>query len=972
MIMDVNIKSAPLAIGIGLCLFAGVLLSHAQYPQHAEVNGITGLIDGDDAVLLWQPASEHGTLGYRLFRLEGDVRVPLHEDLIYAALGQSGTEYRVLESGRKAGDFAQYQLEAVLFDGMSVILGTWDVSFVKLAPAIAVNVSQSDDGVRLAGDLPAPAARVSILTNDIYAVSFADVAAVLGFDPALIAELAEAYALVVLRGNEPVSYRADLPNERILFYGQAEKTSYARDTVYWIYPGDGMSMDVYAAETVAVDTNQAFMGTLNLEADLVHTVEHQSGAPLRQDPYCWTHIVAGSGTIGTRSFSATLPGYQGGDIALSAYLLGWSIAPPDGQHRADVRFNGALVGSMEFGGMLDGQAMFMVPEAVVLETNVVAVTGVNTGGVTTSIFMIDRFELTYAQDYGPRNQLLAANDGGHARLTGALFEAPVVLNISNPSHPLWVVGQTGNLQRTESWVVPTNSSWAFRENSAIPVLQPTGGKHGAWLLAPTNCIDYLVIAPRSFAAGASAFADYRATQGLRTAVAFFEDISDHFAGGRRSPEAIRALLKYADAEWVQPPWLVLLAGAGHYDYYCVQATRPNLIPSLLATDSIYLRPSDGLLGDRNDDGVPDIAIGRLPAIAESQLFDYLGKLKAYESAGAQRWHEQVFFVADNADAGGDFEATNLQMASGLTNRYAQRFSTFGNTNLATVRADIKAAFTNGSGIIHYTGHGTYQQLADENLLHTNDVSGLGGPPIPLFISLTCLIGRFDIPNTRSLSESLVLKPEGGALAVFAPSGLSWNPYASDFANQFYARHAGAGAEVLGPALLHARREIGAVSGLHGHAIRTYLLLGDPAIKLQGGAGGIDLPQTANVAHWRYEWFAYAEVTNAESSSVEGISPVSGSPYRLHYALGVDPDEPMPPIQMGVQQGERPALTWERRHGAEDALFRVLVSSNLVAWQELVLQPEVDEILVGGKRARIRAELENLADDFLFYKLELSF
>ena len=104
---------------------------------------------------------------------------------------------------------------------------------------------------------------------------------------------------------------------------------------------------------------------------------------------------------------------------------------------------------------------------------------------------------------------------------------------------------------------------------------------------------------------------------------------------------------------------------------------------------------------------------------------------------------------------------------------------------------------------------------------------------PVVAALTCVVGRFEIPGLDSLAESLVLEPEGGAVAVWAPSGLSLNGDA-EILNQAFVGALGDGEAddiVLGDAVLTALRRH-AVEGRYPFLWRIYNLIGDPALPLR--------------------------------------------------------------------------------------------------------------------------------------------
>src|SRR5260370_38040737 len=76
-----------------------------------------------------------------------------------------------------------------------------------------------------------------------------------------------------------------------------------------------------------------------------------------------------------------------------------------------------------------------------------------------------------------------------------------------------------------------------------------------------------------------------------------------------------------------------------------------------------LVPSDGAYTDIKGDGLPGLAIGRIPALTAAELTAYVSKVVAYESGGGGAWAKQVLLVADAPDAAGDYAAGSDQRAA---------------------------------------------------------------------------------------------------------------------------------------------------------------------------------------------------------------------------------------------------------------------------------------------------------------------
>ena len=97
--------------------------------------------------------------------------------------------------------------------------------------------------------------------------------------------------------------------------------------------------------------------------------------------------------------------------------------------------------------------------------------------------------------------------------------------------------------------------------------------------------------------------------------------------------------------------------------------------------------------------------------------------------------------------------------------------------------------------------------------------------------LTCAVNRFEIPGFVSLGETLVLEPNGGAVAVWAPSGLSYNQEAMILNKAFFQAVFQSGEVVLGEAVLKAL-EVYGEEGQFPFMLDIYNILGDPAVRMR--------------------------------------------------------------------------------------------------------------------------------------------
>ena len=94
-----------------------------------------------------------------------------------------------------------------------------------------------------------------------------------------------------------------------------------------------------------------------------------------------------------------------------------------------------------------------------------------------------------------------------------------------------------------------------------------------------------------------------------------------------------------------------------------------------------------------------------------------------------------------------------------------------------------------------------------------------------------LAGRFAYPGYDSIGERLVLHENGGAIAAWAPTGLSLNELAAILDKGFFCSAFEDGEKVLGDIVLRALEDY-AWAGKPRFMLDIYNLLGDPALILQ--------------------------------------------------------------------------------------------------------------------------------------------
>ena len=818
-------------MGAGPALTATAEIVPEPAAGRTDVVDVWGIWQNAEGRVAWRTGVAWGTAGFRVVRIDAQTgtETVLNEIWVPVAFHDPSATYAVVDPSAVAGGVGRYRLEEATLSGGTNDLGTFEVTFTAPPPATAKVRPVKTALPKPAG--PADALKVLVREEGLYAVAIESIAAGLGIGLADAEALAAEGQLRLTCQGRPVPAIHDAARGRMVFFGLASTNWYAHDNAYLIQGGAGAAMPRRAPAAAAG------AATLPAQIRFEQEIFPFNGAVERPaDFYYWNFVIASIHSASNRvDFPFTLDGYGGGELTLKVDVQGWSKTTtrnPD--HRAEYYLNGTLVGTNAFDDQLAATATLAIPSGVASNgANVLTVRGALTNASQYSYFVVDGFTAAYDRQMVPGADTAFVRAGGAAAVSAAAFAEPLAVALDEAGNPTWIADENGGLPDKAWAAASTNERFAVAEAAAMPLLAPVPAAADAWFLAETNRIDYLVLTSRALAPAAQELADYRASQGLRAGVAVFEDVCDLLAGGLRTPEAIPALVRYAAANWAESPRMLVLAGNGHYDYLESMGTEPNHLPPLLRQTYDGLFSSDELMADAGGDELPDLAVGRLPACTASELSAMVAKIRAYEADGGAEWQNQLAFANDKADASGNYAASVAR----FTNLVQNPFSVSARANLdvqaiAPARAAFLGAFSNGAGVVHYTGHGTSDKLSSLGLLTTTDVGAMTNARTPFAALLCCLAGCFEAPAVNSLGERLMQRAQGGAVSVWASSALALNAPATDLGEAFYR---GALQERKGPvgrALLEARRSLpGDI--FTKNTLATYNLLGDPALRILG-------------------------------------------------------------------------------------------------------------------------------------------
>lgn len=390
------------------------------------------------------------------------------------------------------------------------------------------------------------------------------------------------------------------------------------------------------------------------------------------------------------------------------------------------------------------------------------------------------------------------------------------------------------------------------------------GKIANQNLHNSNAANLLIISSGNLLSEAQRLAGFHLQQdGLRSVVVTTEQVYQEFSGGLPDPTAIRDFVKmYYDKAGADPskkPNYLLLFGTASYDYRNRIPGNVNLVPgyeSSSSTEPLNTYTSDdffGMLEDGDDinqnnplTGL-DIGIGRIPARNEAEarvMVDKIIRYAAKESMGP--WRNQSVYVADDRDQGlhlTDAETVSADAATAnpLINQYKIYLDAYpvvsssGGARYPAVNDAMVNQVFNGALLVNYSGHGSYQRLAEEAVLTQDELNRFNNPnKLPLFITASCDFAPHDDPIKNSLGAGILTGNTNGAIALLTTTRLVF-AYSNRVINDNYLKIA-LQPEPNGQYLTlgeSVRRTKNFTAQNSGDVLnnRKFTLLGDPALRL---------------------------------------------------------------------------------------------------------------------------------------------
>ena len=350
-------------------------------------------------------------------------------------------------------------------------------------------------------------------------------------------------------------------------------------------------------------------------------------------------------------------------------------------------------------------------------------------------------------------------------------------------------------------------------------------------------VDYLVISADGLVEVAEDWAKYRADNGRITKVLTISQIGK--LNEMEQPgltEIKNTITHHAGGDEIIPGFQVLLLGDCPVESttdYDSKVEIPWMLTRQVDSNPTEARrkriPTDNFYADiiQDNDGLPDIAVGRIPARTVDQASMALKKVKAYESAPEGDWMRNLTFFAGE----GRFGAQIDKMLESIFIRFAEQIGQAYNVrmtyaNIASDYAYVPRKFSDkvideanrGAILLTYLGHGLYDRLDNMYvevdgkrerypILTSEHVDQFDIPDgkLPIMTIIACQTGYMD--HAQGCLAEKICFTERAPVAVIASSRDS-HPYSNTLIQKAVVQEVvNDRAVTLGQAFIDAKREL---------------------------------------------------------------------------------------------------------------------------------------------------------------------
>ncbi len=634
------------------------------------------------------------------------------------------------------------------------------------------------------------------------------------------------------------------PGGYIEFYAEGSDSQYSDEQIFTLHSLS--NQEIRQGRRKLIRTQRTSINpAAPLSREYSHTmVDHRNNtysftSPIANDPWHFGFTVS---VRPTPTYTFNLENIVGGsaNAKIDAQMMGFVDLPIEGNdHHYEVLVNNNLIGDQQF----DGNSVDNF-----IADNVAVVEGDNTFRFNyrpLAEVPFDRVSLNELRVTYPRTTEMSED-----RYLEGWFDAPQAL-ISNVNRArVYRKDQNGEIRRIlgtsrnaegvafstqgrpGNYIVVSdeadNSGFKVPTVEALPAAEDiTSGR-----------AEYLIIAHPSLMGDELNELVVIRSEDYLVKVVDVNQVYAQFGNHNFGYQGIEAYINYAVAN--MGTRFVVLVGNDTYDYKNYRFPSVSLMPTkyvetIIGGLRISQTASDASYGDINDDGVPDVAIGRIGARTKTEVGYVVNKIKAYRAR--EGYVGRVLMATDKDDlgAGVNFteDARELINAMPADWRGALRedFRAFPEVDGHQAAHDKVIDVINaGVSVVEYIGHSSQFRwgFTTPPMLSVTEIPGLTNVGKPTVVSQWgCWNTYYVDPEGFTMGDRFMLGGEHGAVSVLGASTLTTSDGERDLGVELNRRLFTDGV-TIGDALIAAKQAL-AEKATHRDIQLGWQILGDPAI-----------------------------------------------------------------------------------------------------------------------------------------------
>lgn len=661
------------------------------------------------------------------------------------------------------------------------------------------------------------------------------------------------------------------PGATITFVvGEVEQSQYTDDMVYTLHINRGYRRSIAnknAVPNVAPVSNEYYQATYSFEQQNRYFLSTGSD----NDPWVMDLLFA-FGAPGSKTYNFDLEGFEPtqGDVTASFFLSGGTNLPEAPDHHAILKVNGTQLDDQEFEGFAGVTLSGTLDSSLLTGSNdSIEVSLPYDLGLPFDYVVLDKFDIQYPRKLTAIDNALVFDSEAEQLKVSNFAEKVTVFQQFSDGSIFRLVGLQQTQLPDNTWVAeyaernlsqnkrkrkrqlryyaqvaPDKKYFAVAESgylspaiSVVPTMQDIS----------SGSAEYLIISHADFIGSELDRLVQLRQAKYTTKVVDVAQIYAQYGAHVADPVAIKNYIKYAVDNLSTK--MVVLIGGDTYDYKNYISSSVSFIPTpYIASESgnLFVRfsPSDASLGDLDDNGVPEVAIGRLPVRTEAELTLLIDKLEDYENRanlGAASYDRKSIFVADHLDNGTGYSFTNDANAliSLMPQAWQDNITDAEKAFLeqdggAQAKTELLNAVNSGTSLVSFVGHSNFYQWSFSSpvLFNTSDAMSLLNTDKPsVFTQWGCWNTYYVLPEGNSLAQLLLLNGNNGAATVLGASTLTQADTERGLANFLYQEMFVPG-KPLGQAVIEAKQAYFEIRPGASDVFLGWQILGDPAIEIE--------------------------------------------------------------------------------------------------------------------------------------------